>query len=39
MTKEQLLALKEEQEKKQDDALDGLIGTVRQMKAGHGAIN
>jgi hypothetical protein len=38
MDKAQLMALKEKQEKVQDDAIDDLIGTVKQMKAGQGEI-
>jgi hypothetical protein len=38
MDKTQLLALKEKQEKAQDDAIDDLIGTVKQMKTGQGEI-
>lgn len=36
MDKAELLALKEKQEKVQDDAIDDLIGTVKQMKTGQG---
>jgi hypothetical protein len=36
MDKNQLLALKEQQERVQDDAIDGLIGAVKQMKNGQG---
>ena len=35
MDKEQLLALKQKQEKAQDDAIDDLLGAVKQMKAGN----
>lgn len=38
MDKQQLLVLKQEQEQKQDAAIDDLIGTVKQMKAGQGEI-
>jgi hypothetical protein len=38
MTKEQLLALKQKQEEDQEDKLEGLIGTVKQMKTGQKAI-
>ena len=35
MDKEQLLTLKQKQEKAQDDAIEDLLGTVKQMKAGN----
>ena len=38
MTKEQLLALKQKQEKQQDDAIDDLLGAVKVMKNGQGQI-
>jgi hypothetical protein len=34
MDKAELLALKNKQEEKQDEAIDDLIGVVRQMKTG-----
>lgn len=38
MTKQDLMLLKEKQEQKQDEAIDDLLGTVKQMKAGQGEI-